>query len=111
MVATVAFGMGIDKSNVRLWSIATVPKNVESYYQETGHAGRDGLPSNALMLYGPGDFVNVKRLISAGENPHQVKMDLAKLESLVGICEALTCQAAVSARLFWRPAGKAMWQL
>jgi ATP-dependent DNA helicase RecQ len=100
VVATVAFGMGIDKPNVRFVLHYDMPKTVESYYQETGRAGRDGLPSDALMLYGPGDVVTARRLISSSENREQVRIELAKLSAMVEIAEALTCRRQLLLRYF-----------
>ena len=67
IVATVAFGMGIDKPNVRFVAHLDAPKNLEAYYQETGRAGRDGLPADAWMTYGIADVMNLRRLLEAGE--------------------------------------------
>ena len=92
VVATVAFGMGIDKPNVRWVVHHDMPKNVEGYYQETGRAGRDGLPSEALLLYGMQDVVVARGLIETGENPAQKAIELRKLQSMVDVAEALTCR-------------------
>jgi ATP-dependent DNA helicase RecQ len=92
VVATVAFGMGIDKPNVRFVVHYDMPKNVEGYYQETGRAGRDGLPSEALLLYGLGDVAVARGLIEQSENPNQKAIELRKLQSMVDVAESLTCR-------------------
>ncbi|WP_425665456.1 DNA helicase RecQ [Sinorhizobium fredii] len=93
LVATVAFGMGINKPNVRYVAHLDLPSSVESYYQETGRAGRDGLPSEAFMTYGMQDIVQRQRMIEMGESSEQVKrVERAKLSALVGICETAGCR-------------------
>ncbi|MBE2886971.1 DNA helicase RecQ [Geobacter anodireducens] len=92
VVATVAFGMGIDKPNVRFVVHYDLPKNIESYYQETGRAGRDGLPAEALLLFGYGDIPVSRSLIESGGNPEQVRIELHKLNAMVGFAEALVCR-------------------
>ena len=93
MVATIAFGMGIDKPDVRFVAHVDLPKSVEGYYQETGRAGRDGAPAEAWLSYGLGDVVNLRMLINqseAGEDRKQV--ELRKLDALLGYCESTECR-------------------
>lgn len=82
MVATIAFGMGIDKSNVRFVIHMDVPKNIEGYYQETGRAGRDGLDSMALLFYSAGDIVKMKKFVTIENNPEQTEIGLKKLDEM-----------------------------
>ncbi|WP_413993602.1 DNA helicase RecQ [Labrys okinawensis] len=93
LVATVAFGMGIDKPDVRYIAHLDIPSSVEAYYQETGRAGRDGLPSEAWMSYGMADVVQRRRMIQEGNAPDAVKrVELGKLNALLGICETVDCR-------------------
>ena len=92
VVATVAFGMGIDKPNVRFVVHYDLPKNLESYYQETGRAGRDGLPAEALLLFGYGDIAIGRGLIEKGGNPEQKRIEIHKLNAMVAFAESGTCR-------------------
>lgn len=95
VVATVAFGMGIDKSNVRFVVHYDLPKNIESYYQETGRAGRDGAPAEALLLFGYGDIAIARALIEQGGNAEQRRIDLHKLQAMVGFADTQSCRRRV----------------
>jgi len=95
VVATVAFGMGIDKSNVRFVVHYDLPKNIEGYYQETGRAGRDGLPAEALLLFGYGDIAIVRGLIEQGTNQDRKRIESQKLNTMVGFGEAQSCRRRV----------------
>ncbi len=93
LVATVAFGMGIDKPNVRYVAHLDLPGSVEAYYQETGRAGRDGLPSNVWMAYGMADVIQRRRMIDEGGASEEIKrVERAKLNSLLAICETAGCR-------------------
>jgi ATP-dependent DNA helicase RecQ len=101
VVATVAFGMGIDKSNVRFVAHLDLPKSLEAYYQETGRAGRDGLPATAWMSYGLSDVVLLRQLLEASPSDGERKLvERAKLSAMLGYCETARCRRQVLLNYF-----------
>ena len=93
IVATIAFGLGINKPNVRFVAHLDLPRSIEAYYQETGRAGRDGLPANAWLAYGLQDVVMLRKLLESSEAEEQHKrIERHKLEAMLGFCEITTCR-------------------
>jgi ATP-dependent DNA helicase RecQ len=100
VVATVAFGMGIDKPDVRFVVHFDLPKHIEGYYQETGRAGRDGLPADALLFYGAQDIATARWLIENNDNAEQRRIEAHKLNAMVGLAESVTCRRRVLLNYF-----------
>lgn len=101
MVATIAFGMGIDKSNVRFVAHMDLPKSIENYYQETGRAGRDGLPAEAWLIYGLNDIVTLRSMVDSSEaNEQRKRLERRKLDALLGFCETTICRRQALLRYF-----------
>ncbi|MCW8827903.1 MAG: ATP-dependent DNA helicase, partial [Gammaproteobacteria bacterium] len=101
IVATIAFGMGIDKPDVRFVAHLNLPKSLEAYYQETGRAGRDGLPADAWMAYGLQDVITLRQMQAGSEADEQYKrIERAKLDAMLGLCESITCRRQTLLRYF-----------
>lgn len=101
MVATIAFGMGIDKPDVRFVAHLDLPKSIEAYYQETGRAGRDGEPATALLLYGLEDVVKLRQMMAGSEGSELFKrQEQQRLQAMLGLCEITSCRRQTLLRYF-----------
>jgi ATP-dependent DNA helicase RecQ len=101
IVATIAFGMGIDKPDVRFVAHLNLPKSIEAYYQETGRAGRDGMPANTWLAYGMQDVIKLKQMASQSDGNEQFKyLTQRKIDALLGYCEVSSCRRQVLLNYF-----------
>ncbi|MCX2956421.1 MAG: RecQ family zinc-binding domain-containing protein, partial [Candidatus Regiella insecticola] len=100
VVATVAFGMGINKPNIRFVIHFDIPRTIESYYQETGRAGRDGLPAEAILLYDPSDMVWLRHCLEEKPVSEQQNIERHKLNAMGAFAEAQTCRRLILLNYF-----------
>ena len=110
IVATIAFGMGIDKPDVRFVAHMDMPKTVESYYQETGRAGRDGAPADAWMIYGLQDVIKLRQMMESSDGSEQHKRaEQHRLNAMLGLCEITSCRRLSLLNYFGETLAGALW--